>query len=135
MKHRLFRSMQIPSGQLPEKFPIPYMHHVTTGGFLIGPGLRSREMRDDLHHQQGLSTEYREEVREADKLLLEAAVCLDINLLWLELLDDDSGQPLSHWWWHLGALRADTYPLEQLPDYLVPIYHEAAAERDDEKGS
>lgn len=128
------RSTQIPSGPLPDKFPSPYMYHVTKGGFLLGPGMQSRQMREELCHQHGLSEADQDEMREADALLLKSAVCDDLGLLWIELLDDDPNQPLSQWWWHLGALRAGTFPLDQLPDYLIPVYYEAAAERDDEGG-
>ena len=97
---------------------------------MLGPGVQSREMREDLHQQSVLSEADQEEMREADAMLLESAVSDDLGFLWLELLDDDPDQPLSHWWWHLGALRAGTFPLDQLPDYLLPVYHEAAAEWD-----
>ena len=41
-----------------------------------------------------------------------------------ELLTDDSVQPLSHWWWHLGKLHAGAYPAELLPPHLREIYRQ-----------
>ena len=38
------------------------------------------------------------------------------------LLKDDPEHPLAEWWWHLGALRARTYPADLLPPVLRLIY-------------
>ena len=38
------------------------------------------------------------------------------------LLKDESARPLSRWWWHLGKLRAGTYPAQLLPPHLQEIY-------------
>ncbi|HAS52477.1 MAG TPA: hypothetical protein DCS21_12355 [Gammaproteobacteria bacterium] len=38
------------------------------------------------------------------------------------LLEDDSTRPLTAWWWHLGKLRAGTYPVHLLPPHLREIY-------------
>ena len=39
-----------------------------------------------------------------------------------ELLRDDPTRPLAQWWWHLGKLRAGTYPAELLPPHLRAIH-------------
>lgn len=35
-----------------------------------------------------------------------------------DLLKDDPAQPLEKWWWHLGAIRNRSYPLDLLPAHL-----------------
>lgn len=63
----------------------------------------------------------------------EAAELADIDagaieyLHWLDyvapyLLADDDSRPLSHWWWHLGKIRAKTFPADQLPENLRAVY-------------
>lgn len=37
---------------------------------------------------------------------------------------EDDGRPLDHWWWHLGAIRANTYPFELLPASLRSLLTE-----------
>ena len=40
------------------------------------------------------------------------------------LLDDPHDRPLPQWWWHLGKLRAGTYPAELLPPHLQAMYRQ-----------
>lgn len=47
-----------------------------------------------------------------------------IDACWLK---DAQDQPLAHWWWHLGKLRAGTYPADRLPPHLRVIYWPASA--------
>ena len=53
------------------------------------------------------------ELAEIDAILLEAAGAGD---LLDEALAGDPSRPLAEWWWHLGAVRAGTYPADLLPD-------------------
>lgn len=51
--------------------------------------------------------------------------------LWPGLLDDDPARPPADWWWHLGAIRAGTYPADLLPPHLRETYragHSRAAQ-------
>ena len=41
-------------------------------------------------------------------------------------MKDSQDHPLTHWWWHLGKLRAGTYPAHLLPEHLRAIYQPAA---------
>jgi len=109
-----------------------YRETVRYGG-AVGPGAFSRRFRDVII-QDDLSATDRAIVQATDIELLSAAIGDEEDAVEPSLLDDDPDQPLSHWWWHLGALRAGTFPLDQLPDDLVPIYHEVVAERDLDEG-
>ena len=63
-------------------------------------------------------------VRELDEIVIEAVQVNDyIDPI---LLEDDAAQPLEHWWWHLGKLRAGTYPAHLLPPHLREIYQSVA---------
>jgi len=63
---------------------------------------------------------------EADVLaLLDESVIHQLRTLdWVDesQLRDDPAQPLVHWWWHLGKVRAGTYPVERLPESLRASY-------------
>jgi hypothetical protein len=49
---------------------------------------------------------------------------LELDTVDAELLQDDSAKPLQSWWWHLGKIRAKTYPAELLPVHLQAVYLE-----------
>ena len=87
-----------------------------------GPGLSA--IRDKLDHLD-LTPEEIQEVAELDEIVIEELGYRD----WIDdyVLRDDSAQPLSHWWWHLGKLRADAYPAELLPPHLREIYRQNRA--------
>ena len=53
-----------------------------------------------------------------DAILLEAVREGDVLD---ELLVDDLGKPVEQWWWHLGAIRAGTFPLKHLPAPLRAV--------------
>ncbi|MDG4552456.1 MAG: hypothetical protein P9F19_04610 [Candidatus Contendobacter sp.] len=61
----------------------------------------------------------------ADEFLLELLTDEAESALPAELLRDDPTRPLAQWWWHLGKLRAGTYPAELLPSHLRAIYRPA----------
>ena len=42
-----------------------------------------------------------------------------VDACWLK---DNPEHLLSRWWWHLGKLRAGTYPAHLLPPHLREIY-------------
>ncbi len=85
----------------------------------MGDGPFLRETR------QRLSTLTLNAVEQAEMTRLDAFV-LDRILLDDDiqsfLFDDATQEPLTHWWWHLGKLRAGTYPAQLLPDHLRAIY-------------
>lgn len=78
-----------------------------TGGWV-------RELRE-LLAAQALDTAQRAELDALDAILIEALREGDIEAA---LLDDDAAAPLAHWWWHLGAIRAGSYPEALLPETL-----------------
>ena len=64
------------------------------------------------------------DVKGLDALVMETLEVADyVNPLLLEDCDD---HPLTHWWWHLGKLRAGTYPAHLLPQHLRAIYQHDA---------
>lgn len=90
-------------------------------GLPIGvvPGLREQRSRatQQTWNEQQLSALWY-----ADQFLLDAITDAEETDLPTELLQDDSTRPLSDWWWHLGKLRAGTYPAHLLPPHLQEIY-------------
>lgn len=88
----------------------------------IAPGLREQRQRvaQQLWNEQQLAA-----LRYADEFLLEALADEAEFRLPAELLRDDPTHPLAQWWWHLGKLRAGTYPAELLPPHLHAIYRPA----------
>jgi len=85
----------------------------------IVPGLREQRQRvadQSWNPQQQLALRY------ADEFLLEAITDDDASDVLSTLFQDDSARPLTAWWWHLGKLRAGTYPAHLLPPHLREIY-------------
>jgi hypothetical protein len=88
----------------------------------IVPGLR--QQRGALE-QVRLNEAQINRLRQLDGYVVDAVTDLD-DAVPDDLLTDDPNQPLSHWWWHLGKLRAGTYPAELLPEPLREIYQPQA---------
>ena len=65
-----------------------------------------------------LDAQERDELEELDRILLEALLAGDVTD---DVLHDNEAQPLDHWWWHLGAIRAGTFPTDRLPKHLREI--------------
>ena len=88
-------------------------------GLLVGEGLGLPEARETLAALQ-LTDEEAEVLGILDEIVVEYLSDQDH---WIDhyVLRDDPAQPLSHWWWHLGKLRAGTYPAELLPEHLREI--------------
>jgi len=96
-----------------------YREYVEFQLAIDGEGWGLREARDRLaeNHQVG----------QLDALVVESISRNDyINPI---LLQDDLAKPWSDWWWHLGAIRAGTFPAEALPENLRAIYRPPAARR------
>ena len=87
-----------------------------------GPGLS--DTREEIN-QLDLTAEEIRELAQLDEIVIEELGYRD----WIDdyVLRDNPAQPLSHWWWHLGKLRAGTYPAELLPEHLREIYRQQAA--------
>lgn len=83
------------------------------------PGLR--ELRHEVD-QTLANYEQRQAVAQLDGYLVDAITDLDDNEVPDDLLQDDPARPLTQWWWHLGQLRAGTYPAHLLPPHLREIY-------------
>ena len=85
-----------------------------------GEGLDLRQSRQALKDQGILCRE----LVDLDMLVMETVQTADyINPV---LLADSHTEPLNHWWWHLGKLRAGTYPAHLLPSALRAIYQPLA---------
>lgn len=82
-----------------------------------GEGVRLRESREHLHE---LGLDDNTDVLELDEIVIEAAIANDY--VSPGLVDDKVSVPLKNWWWHLGKVRAKTYPAELLPAPLQAIY-------------
>lgn len=81
-----------------------------------GEGGRLREARQQLA-DLGIDNA---ETQSIDEIVIEAAIANDY--VSDEVMRDDAGQPLKNWWWHLGKIRALTYPAELLSAPLQAIY-------------
>ncbi len=58
-----------------------------------------------------------------DECAVEMLCAVDfVDTCWLK---DNPAHPLNQWWWHLGKLRAGTYPAHLLPPHLREIYQTA----------
>ena len=88
-----------------------------------GEGVLLRENREWIA-TLALTYSEQHDLQELDEIVLETI--LDHENLQSYLLDDDSKTPLKNWWWHLGKLRAGTYPAHLLPPHLRAIYQPAA---------
>lgn len=84
-----------------------------------GEGVLLRENREWIA-TLALTYSEQHDLQELDEVVLETI--LDHENLQSYLLDDDSTIPLKNWWWHLGKLRAGTYPPHLLPPHLREIY-------------
>ena len=132
MPHPVLRSIQILQHSPGEEEINAYVREVSDRiDFAFGPGEKTRERRDDVTREADESAESWGKVLETDSELLEEII-IDEDEMWPgNLLIDDPIRPFSNWWWHLGAIRAGTFPLDQFPEYLMPVYHEAVAEREE----
>lgn len=55
----------------------------------------------------------------------EVLICiLELDHIDDDLITDDESRPLADWWWHLGKIRARTYPFELLSPHLQAVYAE-----------
>ncbi|TAN51575.1 MAG: hypothetical protein EPN21_06305 [Methylococcaceae bacterium] len=87
----------------------------------LGEGPTLRRVREDIA-VLALTPEEQAELVDIDAGAVEFVVSLDDVAPYL--LQDDPAQPLSHWWWHLGKIRAGTYPADLLPPHLRAVYTE-----------
>lgn len=86
------------------------------------PGIR--EQRDDVM-RSFLERQQQALLDRLDCRLVDAILDLDDDEVPDDLLQDDPTRPLAQWWWHLGKLRAGTYPAELLPPHLRALYRPA----------
>ena len=71
-----------------------------------------------------LDSDGRQELAFLDECAMDLLRTLEfIDGCWIK---ESQEHPLSHWWWHLGKLRAGTYPAHLLPDHLRVIYQPVA---------
>ena len=86
------------------------------------PGLR--ELRTKAE-QVLIDYEQRQSIAKLDEYMVDAILDLDDDEVPDDLLQDDPSRPLTQCWWHLGKLRAGTYPAHLLPPHLRAIYQPA----------
>jgi len=84
-----------------------------------GEGVLLRENRTWLATLT-LTTSEQRDLQELDEIVMDTI--LDHDDLQPYLLEDNPDYPLTHWWWHLGKLRAGIYPAHLLPLHLREIY-------------
>ncbi len=83
------------------------------------PGIRDqRDAVMRLHLESSQQTK----LDHLDTRLIGAVTDTDDDEVPDDLLQDDPAKPLTQWWWHLGKLRAGTYPVHLLPLHLQAIY-------------
>lgn len=87
-----------------------------------GDGVLLRESRTRIAALALTASEQRD-LQELDEIAMETI--LDHDDLQPYLQEDNPDYPLAHWWWHLGKLRAGTYPAHLLPLHLQAIYQPA----------
>lgn len=85
----------------------------------VGEGPTLRQARNRISTMI-LTPEEQRELAELDELVIDQI--LNFEDVQSYLLEDDLTRPLSQWWWHLGQLRAGTYPAHLLPPALRVIY-------------
>ncbi len=79
-----------------------------------------RERRDAIDIA-GLSLKGQQDLHYLDMVLIES-VLTEPGLA--ASLFEDGQYGSESWWWHLGKIRDRTFPADQLPDYLQPVYSE-----------
>ncbi len=85
----------------------------------MGDGPLLRESRARIATLELIPNEQRT-LQELDEMVLDEI--MESDALQPYLLEDDPAKPLTQWWWHLGKLRAGTYPAHLLPEHLRAIY-------------
>ncbi len=85
----------------------------------VGEGPTLRQARS-LISTMTLTSDEQTELVVFDEYVMDAIANLEEVQTYL--LEDDDLRPLLHWWWHLGKLRAGTYPAQLLPPHLREIY-------------
>ncbi len=94
-------------------------------------GAAVAEFEDIFFELQGIREEIdraglndAQEIKFYDKLFFEdIPYYMDIakKVYGLSLQDDD-GQPIEKWWWHLNKIAEGKYPADKLPEHLREIY-------------
>ena len=105
----------------PDQDPLIWYREMVRYGLEEGvaPGLR--EKRGQLE-TVALSAQQNRQLAALDESALLIITDLESEYPPLDLLADMNEHPLTHWWWHLGKLRAGTYPAHLLPPHLRAIY-------------
>lgn len=85
----------------------------------IGEGPTLRQARSRIS-AMALTPDEQRELAELDTLVIDEI--LNLEDVQVYLVEDSDNHPLAHWWWHLGKLRAGTYPADMLPPHLRAIY-------------
>jgi len=94
-------------------------------GLIVGEGFGLPDAREEIA-ALSLTGEEAGVLQLLDEIVVEFLID---STHWIDdyVLRDDPAQPLSHWWWHLGKLRAGVYPAELLPKRLREIYRRNSA--------
>lgn len=86
-----------------------------------GVSLVLRKIRDELFGMT-LTPAEQAQLDQADETVI--ITVMELDDIDAGLIADDESKPLAAWWWHLGKLRAQTYPADQLPAHLRTVYAE-----------
>jgi len=92
-------------------------YDLETGGGHPLPAVREKISRETLLGGDDLG-----DLQEHDECFLGHVLSALDEDIWPGLLEPHPEQPMEKWWWHLGAIRRRTYPVELLPEYLREIY-------------
>lgn len=92
----------------------------------MGEGVVLRPIRQDIS-ELSLSLEEMTQLKLCDQDVIISVMELDEIADYL--IDDAKTQPLASWWWHLGKIRAGTYPADLLPPHLRAVYASPDSDR------
>lgn len=102
--------------------PLIYYRESVRFGLESGsaPGMRGQR---DVLAALTLNLAQTQQLQNLDEEVVD--LIAELDYVDTDLQSDDDQQPFDRWWWHLGKLRAGTYPTERLPEYLRVIYDPA----------
>lgn len=101
------------------------LHETVYYSLTFGAGYEYRKVRDEVAALR-LGGDALGDVMHLDELALEHVIDAPEEDVWPGILEDDAAQPIERWWWHLGAIRAGTFPPEHLPAPLRAVMETSA---------
>lgn len=111
--------MDIPR-RIDENDTLIWYREAVRYGLAEGTAPGVRQQRDALVGNLRLTPSQLEKLAALDEEALEYV--LELPYIDGDLLEDNPAQPLEKWWWHLGAIRQGSFPVEYLPPAIQAIY-------------